>query len=361
MNRIQWLSLAFLAGAVSSDVRAADITTENEWLERPGGVRLHQVRTRPAGAEGALPTVLFVQWVSCSSVIEDREDPNGWDDMMIGLLDRSGWQVIRTEKRGVGESSGSCAEMDYLTELDDHRAALAKLRQDPRVDQDKVVIYGASMGSTMAPLLAAEEAAAGRPVAGVIGWGGGALTWFERQFSFDRKAIELSGTPAAEINPQVAEHARFQLEYLVNGKPPAQVVAEFPELADVPPRVRGLGESDHYGRPYAYHWQAQQQNWAAAWAAIDAPALVMYGEYDWFETARGHELAARMANEAHPGSARYVLLERTNHHFFRYPTAELAFEDDEAEGENVAEEAVREILAFLEAVESDSKKVTAGT
>ena len=338
-------SIVTVSVSLPGPAGAADVSTETEWLERPGDVRLQQLRTRPAGVEGPLPTVLLVQWVSCSSVVVDREDPNGWDRMLMGLIDDSGWQVIRTEKRGVGESTGDCATMDYETELDDHRAALARLREDPRVDQGQVVIYGASMGATMAPILAAEQARAGTPVAGVMSWGGGAATWFERQLAFDRHALNLSGTPAADLNPQMAEHEKFQSLYLLDRVTPAEIVAHHPELADVPARVRGMGDSDHYGRPYAYHWQAQDQNWPAAWTAIEAPALVMFGEYDWFETREGAQLAVHAANQARPETARYFELPQTDHHFVRFDSAEAAFAD---EGGNVnAQPVVDQMLRFL--------------
>ena len=55
------------------------------------------------------------------------------------------------------------------------------------------------MGSNYAPLVAA-----GEDVAGVVVWGGGATTWFERMTRFERNALELGDTDpqafAGEVN-----------------------------------------------------------------------------------------------------------------------------------------------------------------
>jgi hypothetical protein len=43
---------------------------------------------------------------------------------------------------------------------------------------------------------------------------------------------------------------------------------------------------------FDFHQQAQKQDWAAAWGRVNAPVLVLYGEYDWYEDAAAHALIA---------------------------------------------------------------------
>eukprot|EP00752_Nemacystus_decipiens_P018133 g16265.t1 len=235
--------------------------------------------TRPPG-NNPLPAVVFVQWLSCDTVaVADRND--GWTQMLRGLIEQSGWVVARMDKRGVGESGGGpCAELDYNTELADHRAHLAAVKRHPWVDPERVVIFGGSMGGNFAPLVAR-----GQRVAGVAAWGGGATTWYERQLGFERRALEFGATAAADINPRMSAIANFYAGYLLHGKSPADLRATKPEHNQAWGWMTGTSGDLHYGRPAAFHQQAQQQNWSAAWAQVQAPVFVAYGEFDWLALA----------------------------------------------------------------------------
>jgi dienelactone hydrolase len=77
------------------------------------------------------------------------------------------------DRAGGGDSEGPrCHELDYDTEVAHYRFALEKLRRSERLDPDRVVVFGMSLGATTAPLVAR-----GQNVAGVIASGGGALTY----------------------------------------------------------------------------------------------------------------------------------------------------------------------------------------
>ena len=101
----------------------------------------------------------------------------------------------------------------------------------------------------------------------------------------------------------------------------------------------------HYGRPFAFHQQAQRQNWAGAWARVQAPVLVLHGAYDWFEARDAAMHIASIVNAQKPGSAIYRELPRLNHHFTRYPSAVDAFR--EKDGATDAAPAVDAILQWL--------------
>lgn len=199
----------------------------------------------------------------------------------------------------MGGSPGRCEDLDRDTELADHRAALAALLRRPDVDPSRVVVFGGSMGGANAPLLAAN-----RDLAGVIVWGAGAWTWAERMLRFERNALELGGTP------------------------PERIAARDPELGRAWTRIVGAGEGTHYGRPVRFHHQAQRADWAAAWARVRAPVLVLHGQMDWFEAAHSAELIARIVNARTPGRATFVEVPGLDHHFSAYPTREAAFREE---------------------------------
>ena len=141
-------------------------------LKTSTGARLRTILTRPDNRSGKLPVILFVQWLSCDSIELRDSASDGWSDMLRRLIRESGMAVMRTEKSGVGDSLGvPCDQLDYNTELSYHRAALEGLKHRDDIDPDRIVVFGASMGATYAPLIAADQR-----LAGVIVWGGGART-----------------------------------------------------------------------------------------------------------------------------------------------------------------------------------------
>lgn len=309
-------------------------------LEAPDGRRLRTILTRPAGSSGRLPAILFVQWLSCDSIELPAKQQDGWSRMLRRLAQESGMAMMRTEKAGVGDSEGDCASLDYATELAGHRAALAALRRSPDVDPQRIVVFGASMGGNYAPLVAA-----GEPVAGVMIWGGGAKTWFERMLGFERRAKQFAAVPAAELDAHMHALARFFVAYLLDRRDPAVIEREQPALAGTWQRIVGTGPGSHYGRPLAFHQQAAAQDWAAAWGRINAPVLAVYGEYDWFEDAEAHRLVADIANRGEAGRGEYAEIAATDHHFDRFPDAAAAFRGEG--GVNNADAAVSVFLRWL--------------
>jgi dienelactone hydrolase len=317
------------------------VDTELGELRTADGARLRTIVTRPQGSTGRLPAVLFVQWLSCDTIEVGADAKDGWSVMLRRLITESGWLWHRTEKSGVGDSQGvPCAKLDYETELAHHRAALRQLRSRPDVDPARIVIYGASMGSNYAPLVAA-----GEKVAGVVVWGGGATTWFERMLRFERNALELGDSGPQALTAEVNARSAYFSRYLLKGESPGAIAASDPQLGKVWSRIVGTSSDAHYGRPFAFHSQAQRQDWAGAWAKVDAPVLVLFGEYDWFESRDAAELIARIVNRQRPGTATFRELPKLNHHFSRFATARDAFA--EKGGTTDAGPAVDAILKWL--------------
>lgn len=317
-----------------------NITTTYGSLALRDGVKLQTIITKPAAATGRLPAILFVQWLSCDSVSISDNPRDGWSAMLKGIVRRSNSLVWRTEKRGIGASKGSCATMDYDTELADHRQALEQLRRRDDVDPNRIVIFGGSIGGTYAPLLAANQ-----PVAGVMIWGAGATTWAERMMKFERNALELKGTAPDQLASEMTLRLQFFERYLIDSQTPTQIAAADPGIGAVWPRIVGTTATDHYGRPFAFHQQAQRADWAAAWAKVNAPVLAMYGEYDWFESRDATSLIVRIVDGKAPGRGTFVEIPRMNHHFAQYPNATAAFA--EKEGQVNAEPAVSAMLEWL--------------
>jgi pimeloyl-ACP methyl ester carboxylesterase len=333
------LGLVFICGqAAATELSRRDgaheeahpgIEIEYGALPVSGGVRLRTILTRPDDIERP-PVILFVPWLSCDTVEIRPDRDNGWLQMLRGMVRDSGWAVMRTDKRGVGDSDGGpCSALDYETELADHRAALAALADREDIDPQRIVVFGASMGSRMA-----SQVAAGAPgVVGVLGWGGGSKTWFERMLAFSRNAMEVGGTDPAEIATRMKRHQVFYSQYLLQGLDPPAITEDNPAMSEVWSDIIGTSADAHYGRAFAFHQQAQRADWTAAWGQIDVPVLVVMGEFDWFENRAGHETVVRIVNRRRTGLARFEFIPQMDHHFTLFPDAGAAFRDEGGRGD----------------------------
>lgn len=291
--------------------------TEYGMFQTSDGVRLRTIVSRPANAAGPVPAIFFTQWVSCGTI----EDKGPAGQQLRSLAERAGVALIRVERAGAGDSEGpACHRLDYDTEVRHYREALDALARHPWIAGDRIVVYGSSLGATVAPLVAQ-----GRKVAGVLAQGGGALTYAERMINFDRFYLERTGVAPGEIDRRMRDYIAFQAEYLLRGWRPEQIARERPELAGVWAMIRGSGDGVHYGRPYAYHQQAAKKDFLAAWASIDAPVMVVYGGLDQFETRHGHELIVRTLDRLRPGSATFLEIPNADHDLDVYPSAEDAY------------------------------------
>ena len=308
------------------------------------GVKLRTIVTKPArAASEKLPAILFVQWLSCNTVAISSHPRDGWSAMLRRIVRESGALVWRTEKRGVGSSEGNCSTMDYHTELGDHREALNALRARPDVDPERIVLFGGSIGGTYVPLLAAQT-----PVAGVMVWGAGATTWAERMLKFERNALELRMSEPQQLADAMRLRFTFFERYLVAQQTPTQIAKENPAVGAVWGQIVGTSPDAHYGRPFAFHQQAQQADWAGAWSQVSAPVLVTYGEYDWFESADAASLITRIVSSKTKGQGTFHLVPAMNHHFEVYDDATDAFL--EQNGRVDPEPAVTPMLQWLKTI-----------
>jgi pimeloyl-ACP methyl ester carboxylesterase len=310
-------AVAFALAGVPEE-RLAGCEVRYGSLHTSRGDRVRTVFTRPAGASGRVPTIVFVPWLSCDPV-EGVFPGDGWLQLLHALAEHSGWALYRVEKPGVGDSDGSdCARNDLEADLAALRAALDEVQRLEDVDPEHLVIFGGSIGGALAPILAQ-----GRPVAGLIVSGGFSRTWLEHMLEIERRRLTLDGTPPAEINRALRGYADFYSLYLNQGLTPAQVVARRPDLAplwhDAP--------DGQYGRPAKYHQQVQSLNVEAAWAAVDVPVLILHGEYDWIMSRVEADHVVELVNTRHPGNAMLAILPRTDHNLGVYASPLDAYQD----------------------------------
>jgi pimeloyl-ACP methyl ester carboxylesterase len=297
-----------------------------------GGAKLRTITAIPAGARGPLPVLLLTQWVSCGSIEHNARSP--WRRAVAEFVRAQKVAYVRVERASDGDSEGpACHKLDYDTEVRHYVEAFdAVLSSNKRLDPSRVFIMGSSLGSTTAPLVALALQERGRRVLGVAVQGGGAVTYFERMLNFERFYLERrpDAVKPHEIHDQMMKRIHFLHEYLIKGRSPDEIARDSAEMAAIRADIRGLGAGEHYGRPYTWHQQAARRNFLAAWAALKARVLVVFGEYDQFESVHGHALIAQIVNRLRPGGARFLEIKGADHDLVMHRTIEEAYADAES-------------------------------
>lgn len=234
------------------------------------GARLRSIATYPeAGAP--IGAVLVLQGIACESVDFGAQPQEPLAQLIRGWAS-AGFITMRVDKRGVGDSEGACcADVDFETELSDHRAALEQLLSDPLAQRLPLLLFGHSVGGMVAPLLAASQ-----PVAGIIVYGTSPVKWLDCIVATTRRQLAMRGATPEHIEREV------------------QALSE------------SIATEGINGRTAAYHRQLQQVDLAAAWKAADSPVLVLRGEHDWVVTAKEQQQVADIAGQGHRGSTAVV-------------------------------------------------------
>jgi pimeloyl-ACP methyl ester carboxylesterase len=165
---------------------------------------------------------------------------------------------------------------------------------------------------------------------------------------FERNALELRGTPPEQLAREMTLRLQFFDRYLIGNQTPAQIAAADGNAGAVWSRIVGTTADGQYGRPFAFHQQAQRADWAAAWSKVKSPVLAMYGEYDWFESRDATTLITRIVNAKSPGRGTYAEVPRMNHHFAEFTSPEAAFA--EKDGKVNPEPAVNVMLTWLQKI-----------
>lgn len=244
----------------------------------------------------------------------------GWVNLVRGVIHTPGMMMMRVDKPGTGDSEGSCADLDFDSTVAYLRDALASLRARPDVDSTRVYVLGVSVGAYLAPLVAR-----GHRVAGIIAFNGMSPTWLERMVVFERRQRALGGRPFQGAEREMQGVIHFLHEYLQRAEPLEQLFQRDPALRPIwASQISFNSATRHYGRPVAFHQQAQRHDFVAALVAAGAPVLLQIGEWDQFESVEATTDVMRLVNRARPGRATLRVYPRMNHQVEYHHSAEDA-------------------------------------
>jgi pimeloyl-ACP methyl ester carboxylesterase len=168
-----------------------------------GGVTLAGTLTQPLGT-GPFPAVVLIA----------GSGPNGRDEEIFGhkpflvladYLTRRGIAVLRYDKRGIGQSTGSYALATSIDFTDDALAAVRYLKTLPQVRARQIGLIGHSEGGLIAPLAATRS----QDVAFIVLMAGPGLTGEQILLRQSALIARGSGAPEAAITQQEALATRM--------------------------------------------------------------------------------------------------------------------------------------------------------
>lgn len=281
------------------------------------GDKLRTITTIPKQKKEKYPAVLLVQWLSCSSIENNRKPYYGYDYILDYFANSSQMAFMRVEKPSVGDSEGiACSECDLDRELEGYKKALAALKQNPNVDTTQIYILGLSLGTSLAPLVGENQ-----NIKGYIVSGGCTVTWLEHMIELERRRLSLIGESYPQINQKMKGYIPFYQKYYVEKKFPYEIINQYPQFSEL-----WYEEDAHqYGRPAKFYHQVQEQNFEEAWSKVKSPTLVLYGEYDWIMSKNDHEKITYLVNQNKSNTAQFFIIPKAGHLLSTYSSPKDAF------------------------------------
>ncbi|HLI94896.1 MAG TPA: aspartyl protease family protein [Candidatus Baltobacteraceae bacterium] len=294
-----------------ADEHAAGLTTNYGAISVDGTLRRTLITT-PATLSGKLPAMLLMGGIGCYSVdvAANAQDPymNLSHD-----VSRAGFVTMRVEKSGVGDSEGPpCKSVDFQAELRAYVAALQVLRNDPHVDASRIYLFGHSIGSIEAPLLANAQPVAGVVVAEAVG-----RNWPEYELRNTRRQLELTGEAPADVDAALIGKQACLVRLLLLKQPEPFIERSEPEC-----KVH----NGVYPVDPPYMQQVAAVNGISQWSRIDVPVLAVYGTSDFVTEQADHERIVDVVSSRHAGSATFVSIKNMDHLLFSAPSPKAAYD-----------------------------------
>jgi hypothetical protein len=276
------------------DTRYSAVRVDDHWQRT--------ILTAPR-AGGPHPAVLFLNGIGCFS--QESLQVSSTDVKLLYGLTRAGFVTMRVEKSGIGDSEGpSCQDprVDFEAEIRGYVAGLKALRADPGVDPSKVFVMGLSVGGVEAPIVAREA-----PVKGIVVLNTVAKPFLEYLLETRRRQGVLRGTPYDELDNRMRTNERCNHRLLVEREAPEEIVRKEP----------GCKDWIAYPAPYSYMRQWASVNPGEAWKPVEAPVLVVSGQYDHVAMTDDSPYLRDMINSFHAGHATFASIPDMDHYLSR--------------------------------------------
>ncbi len=260
-----------------------NVETFYETVTSDYGIRQRAIITVPKeNINKKNPAIILIQGLSCSSVEKYSGRSNNWVRQIKDIAEKSQMVFMRIEKPGVGDSEGDCGTVDFLTELNGYESAIQYLKDQHYVDASKIVIYGNSMGSALAPYLATKY-----DLRGIISDGTFFKSWYEHMLEIERRILQIEGKTEEEIYDLMnTVYIPLYYEMLIKKRSFEEILNDHPTYK----KYHRQGKNHMYGRSMHYYHQIQDFNFAKHWENIKVPIRIRWGTNDWIMTEHDNDM-----------------------------------------------------------------------
>jgi alpha-beta hydrolase superfamily lysophospholipase len=306
------LQLSAVLAAVP-DENDTGLVTQYGAIAVDGSLR-RTLSTEPQGLAAPVPAVLLIGGIGCYSV----DVAASAQDAYLRLahdLSRAGFVTMRVEKSGVGDSQGPpCRSVDFDAEVRGYASALAALQRDPHVDPARIYLLGHSIGTIVAPRLAAQNHVAGVVVVAAVG-----RDWPEYEIRNLRRQLELAGEGPAAVDLALIEKSQCMQRLLYENEAEREIERTLPACSV---------HDGVYPVAASYVQQVARLNVIASWTQLAVPVLAVYGTSDFETELADHQRIVDVVNAALPHSATLVVIAGMSHRLGRAASQQAALDDD---------------------------------
>ncbi len=199
-------------------------------------------------------------------------------------LVRNGIAALTFDKRGVGKSSGDWRTATLEDLAGDGAAAVARLREEKRIDPNRIGIHGHSQGGTIAPMVAVTSG----QVAFVVGSAAAGIPTDSTEIFSILNAVLPRAATAAD-SAQARSYVGELVGVAYHGRPRARLDSIVAASRGRPWFFEPPAADNSYWSFSRLFAQYKPQEW---WSRLKVPVLLVYGAND--QRVPAEESAARI-------------------------------------------------------------------
>ena len=264
--------------------------------------------------------VMFIQGYTCGS-IDYGMVPEITITQLLATYAKAGFTVFKMEKPGVGDSSGPlrCADYDFDTENEAFIAGLNHFKSNDKVNEDKVFVFGHSLGVLHAATIAEQGLAMG-----VMGYGGVLKSWYEYlQDIYTEQSVRYFGVSKVQAKANLKTVKPFLNQWLNTDNSWQQLTQHSGVKEALQSDLLPINGEQIFERHYGFFRSLNRHDFSVLWSNSQSHTLMMHGTFDIqaIEGSWANQIA-RLVNASGLKTAKAVSFARTEHALLRYPTLE---------------------------------------
>ena len=274
-------TLAIMLTFTASEPATAGDATSLPWSAAPSAVIVSESRTFRSG-DATLGGTLYLpkggQALGAVVVTHSASKPlrdAALYQHLTEMLPPLGVAVLTYDRRGSGKSGGDLKDSDYAMLADDAIAAVRMLKGDPRIDPERIGIWGLSQGGWLSLLAAARSS----DVRFVVSIAAPVVTPDVQMMFRSENAMRINGYPEAEIDQMRA--TRKAVDDYMRGSGDRAAAQALVDAAKTEPWFDLLYLGEVVGDRATSRWRKEiEYDPLPTLDEVKVPALILFGAND---------------------------------------------------------------------------------